>query len=99
VQPEFKHHRTYGTVRSEDFLIASDTSIEAALEPVKLFQCIGESCRDIGGGSAVQRLCLDQPGASGRIIIGSLGLLTAPGKINSSNLQPLTLTRDGSDAG
>jgi hypothetical protein len=50
---------------------------------------------------AVQPLCLDQPGTSGRIIIiGSLSLSTALGpKINSSDLQPLIFTRDGIDAG
>jgi hypothetical protein len=38
-------------------LIASDTSIEAALEPVKLFQCIRED-GEVGSRFAVQPLCL-----------------------------------------
>ena len=40
-------------------LIASDTSIEAALEPVKLFEGIGKGGCDIGSRFAVQTLCLD----------------------------------------
>ncbi len=42
-------------------LLASDTSIEPALEPVQLFECIGEGGCDFGGRFAVQTLCLDQP--------------------------------------
>jgi hypothetical protein len=40
-------------------LIASDTSIEAALEPVKLFQRICEGGRDVGSRFAVQTIGLD----------------------------------------
>ena len=40
-------------------LVASDTSIKAALEPVKLFQGSCERGRDIGSRLAVQPLCLD----------------------------------------
>jgi hypothetical protein len=40
-------------------LIASDTSIEAALEPVKLFERIGKGGCDVGSGFAVQTVCLD----------------------------------------
>jgi hypothetical protein len=43
-------------------LVASDTSIESALEPVQLFECIGEGGSDVGGRFAVQTLSLDQPG-------------------------------------
>jgi hypothetical protein len=39
--------------------VASDTSIEAALEPVKLSECIGEGGGDGGGRFAVQPICLD----------------------------------------
>ena len=38
---------------------ASDTSIEAALEPVKLFEGIGKGGCDVGSRFAVQPLCLD----------------------------------------
>jgi hypothetical protein len=39
--------------------VASDTSIEAALEPLKLSECIGEGGGDGGGRCAVQPICLD----------------------------------------
>ena len=52
-------------------LLASNTSIEAALEPVKLFEGIGKGGRDVGSRFAVQPLCLDQPGTSGRIPQGA----------------------------
>ena len=39
-------------------LVASDTSIEDALEPVKLFECIGERGCDVGSRFAVQTLNL-----------------------------------------
>ena len=42
-----------------DSLVASDTSIKAALEPVKLDQGIGKGCRDVGSRFAVQTLCLN----------------------------------------
>ena len=45
-------------------LVASDTSIEDALEPVKLFEGIGESGCDVGSRFAVQTLSLDKPGTS-----------------------------------
>jgi hypothetical protein len=35
------------------------SSIEAALEPVKLFECIADGSRDLGGRSAVQTFSLD----------------------------------------
>ena len=40
-------------------LVASDTSIEAALEPVKLFEGICKGGCDVGSRFAVQPLCLD----------------------------------------
>jgi hypothetical protein len=48
-------------------LVASDTSIKAALEPVKLFQGSCERGCDIGSRLAVETLSLDKPGTSGRI--------------------------------
>jgi hypothetical protein len=43
-------------------LVASDPSIEPALEPVQLFECIGERGSDVGCRFAVQTLSLDQAG-------------------------------------
>jgi hypothetical protein len=40
-------------------LVASDTPIEASLEPVKLLERIRNGGRDIGGRLPVQSLCLD----------------------------------------
>ena len=40
-------------------LIASDTSVKAALEPVKLFQGIGKGGSDVGSRLAVQPICLN----------------------------------------
>jgi hypothetical protein len=40
-------------------LIASNASIKVALEPVKLFKCVGKGGCDIGSRFAVQSLCLD----------------------------------------
>jgi hypothetical protein len=40
-------------------LVASDTSIQTALEPVKLFECVGKGGCDIGSRFAVQTLCMD----------------------------------------
>ena len=40
-------------------LVASDTSIEDALEPVKLFEGIGERDCDVGSRLTVQPFCLD----------------------------------------
>jgi hypothetical protein len=51
---------------SPPFSITSDTSIEAALEPLKLCDGIGEGGPDVGSRCAVQPLRLDEPGASGR---------------------------------
>jgi hypothetical protein len=34
-------------------------SIKAALEPVKLFECIGKDVREVGSRFAVQHLYLD----------------------------------------
>jgi hypothetical protein len=48
-------------------MIASDTSIKAAPEPVKLSKGIGKRGCDVGSRFVVQALCLDQPGTSGRI--------------------------------
>jgi hypothetical protein len=47
------------TGQLERYPIASDTSIEAALETVKLFEGIRKRGRDIGGRFAVQSLGLD----------------------------------------
>jgi hypothetical protein len=49
------------------FRIASDTSVEAALEPVKLLECIGEGSGDFSSRFAVQPLCLDYWDTIGRI--------------------------------
>jgi hypothetical protein len=40
-------------------LIVSDTSVEAALEPVKLFECISEGGSDLGSRLAIYSVCLD----------------------------------------
>jgi hypothetical protein len=47
--------------------VASDTSIEDALEPVRLFEGIGERGCDVGSRFAVQTPNLDKPGTSGHI--------------------------------
>jgi hypothetical protein len=41
------------------FLVTSDPSIEAALQPAKLYQCIRKGCRDVGSRFAVQTISLD----------------------------------------
>jgi hypothetical protein len=51
--------------------VASDTSIEATLEPVKLFQGICKGGCDVGGRFAVQAFWLDEPSTSGRIPEGA----------------------------
>jgi len=51
--------------------VALDTSIEAALEPVKLCEDICEGGCGISSRFAIQPLCLDQPGASSRILEGA----------------------------
>ena len=48
-------------------LIAPNASIKAALEALKFFESICQAGRDIGSRFAVQTLCLDEPGTSGRI--------------------------------
>jgi len=48
-------------------VVASYASIEAALEPVKLLECIGKGGRDVGSRFAVQAVCLDEPRTSGGI--------------------------------
>jgi hypothetical protein len=40
-------------------LLASDASIEPALEPVKFFECIGKGIHEVGSRFAVQPLCPD----------------------------------------
>jgi hypothetical protein len=40
-------------------LIASDASIEVALEPMKLFKCVGKGGGEDGSRFAVQTVCLD----------------------------------------
>jgi hypothetical protein len=52
-------------------LIASYTSIEATLEPVKLFECIRQAGCNIGSRFAVQTLCLDKPGGGSGIPEGT----------------------------
>jgi hypothetical protein len=46
------------TGQLERYPIASATSIEAALEPVKLFEGSGKGCRDFGSRFAVQAVYL-----------------------------------------
>jgi hypothetical protein len=55
----------------ESCMIASETSIEAALEPSKLDEGIGNRIRDLGGRLAVQSLGLDQPSADRRPLQGA----------------------------
>ena len=80
-----------------DSLVASDTSIKAALEPVKLFQGSCERGRDIDSRLAVQTLSLDKPGTGGRIperafqVSSGLGVVMrtlATGSFTSGNLKP-----------
>ena len=52
-------------------MVASDTSIKAALEPVKLFESIRQAGCEVGGRFAVQPLGLDEPGTSGRVAEGA----------------------------
>jgi hypothetical protein len=40
-------------------LIASDTSIKTALEPIKLFQGTGKGGCNVGGRFAIQPICLN----------------------------------------
>jgi hypothetical protein len=78
-------------------LVASDTSIKAALELVKLFQGSCERGRDIDSRLAVQTLSLDKPGTGGRIperafqVSSGLGVVMrtlATGSFTSGNLKP-----------
>jgi hypothetical protein len=41
------------------FLVASDASIEAPLEPVKFWECIGKGIHEVGSRFAVQTFWLD----------------------------------------
>jgi hypothetical protein len=53
--------RIYGGIarkRHSRDLVTSDTSIEAAIEPVKLFKGICEGGCEVGSRFAVQPLCL-----------------------------------------
>jgi hypothetical protein len=78
-------------------LIASDASIEAALEPVKLIECICQGDRYVPSRFAVQTLCLDQPGTSSRIPERALKVASGlrvvvralpPGSVRASDRQP-----------
>ena len=80
-----------------DSLVASDTSIKSALEPVKLFQGGCERGCDIGSRLAVQTLSLDKSGTGGRIperafkVSSGLGVVMrtlATGSVTSGNGQP-----------
>ena len=44
---------------SPAFLVASDPSIEAALEPVKLFKCVGKRVGDLSSRLSIQAIGLD----------------------------------------
>jgi hypothetical protein len=74
-----------------------DTSIEPALEPVQLFECIGKGGFDAGGRLAVQPLGLDESGTSGRMAEGAfkvpsgLGVVVRAlptGSVTAGNRQP-----------
>jgi hypothetical protein len=84
-------------LRSPSHHFASDTSIQAALEPVKLFEGIGKGGRDVGGRLAVQPISLDQPGTGGRLAEGAsqvscrLGVVLrtpSTGGVSSRHSQP-----------
>jgi hypothetical protein len=53
------------------FLIASDTPIEAALQPVKLFERTSSGGDQLGSRFTIQPVSLDQPGTSRRIPQGA----------------------------
>jgi hypothetical protein len=68
VQPKFKHHRTSARASSEDYRarpqtltspFASNASIKAAPEPVKLIEGICERCSEVGSRFVVQPIGLD----------------------------------------
>jgi len=47
------------TGQLERYPIAPNASIEAALEPVKLFERLAEGCRDVGSRFTIEPICLD----------------------------------------
>jgi hypothetical protein len=71
-------------------LLASNTSIKTALEPVKLVESIGKGCRDLGSCVAVQPVRLDEPSASGHVPEGSSkvssGLSVVVGALPTSSI-------------
>jgi hypothetical protein len=52
-------------------LIASNASIKAALEPVKLFKCVGKRVGDFSSRLAIQAIGLDEPGTSRSVLEGA----------------------------
>ena len=78
-------------------LIASDTSIEVALEPVKFFEGIGKGGCDFGSRFAIQPLCLNEPSTGSRIPEGASQVSSGLGvvvralptrSVTSGNRQP-----------
>jgi hypothetical protein len=78
-------------------LVASGTSIEAALDPVKLFDRVRKGGCEIDGRFTIQPVYLDQPGASRRIprgaskVASGLGMVVRAlptGSLEASNRQP-----------
>jgi hypothetical protein len=78
-------------------LVASDTSIKVALEPVRLIRGVCEGSGKLSSPFTIQPVCLDQPGTGRRILHGaskvpdSLGVVvrTRPaGGGPASNRQP-----------
>jgi hypothetical protein len=78
-------------------MVASDASIEAALEPVKLVEGIGKGGSDVGGRFAVQTLSLDQPGTRRGVcerpskVPSGLGMIVGAlptGSVPTCNRQP-----------
>ena len=70
-------------------LVASDTTIKAALEPVQLLDGMGKGGCDVSSRSTVQPFCLDQPG-TGR------GVSERPSKVRSGLDMIVGSTADGS---
>jgi hypothetical protein len=70
-----------GGARVQPYLISSATSIEAALKSVKLFDCIGKVCGHVGSRFAIQTLCLEQPGADGRVPEGAFEVASGLGVV------------------
>jgi hypothetical protein len=60
---------------------SSDTSIEAALKSAKLLECISKGSGEIGSRFAVQSLCLDEPGTSGRVPEGAFKVTSGLGVV------------------